>query len=805
MPSIAVKEGVYKSLTITGEHFKKLYGNMIYNYFVYDSSKLEQVLYFASSQNIEIMIINIDAFRKGFKDTLKESKANIIHRANDKLNGMKPIELIGEARPFVIIDEPQSVDTTPKAKEAIRYLNPACILRYSATHAEKHNLVYKLNAADSYALGLVKQIEVAGFETKACHNNAYMKLISVDNKKMPVTAEVELDIKNKKGVVKRKEISVKCGDDLYKKSGGRDVYQGFIINEIYCGTGAEYLSFTGKGLALRIGDANGDIADIIIKEQQIRKTIEEHLDREMVLNKLGIKVLSLFFIDRVVNYRYYDELGKPKKGIYARLFEKNYIELIRLPKYHPLLGRQEADILAGEVHSGYFSADKRGRPKDTSGTAAADEDAYTLIMKDKEKLISFDTKLSFIFSHSALREGWDNPNVFQICTLNQTRSEIKKRQEIGRGLRLCVNQQGERQHGLDINTLTVMANESYEQFAEALQREYEEDEGIRFGIIEKHSFADIPAEGAGRAYGYLGQAASEKIFNHFIQAGYIDSTGKIQDKLKAAVRNNALSIPPELEGIKSGITAIAKKVSGRLNIKNNSEKGKNVFDGREYLDKEFKKLWDKIKYRTTYSLDFDSERLINECSEEMEQLLSAGLSGLVYAKAALNINSGGVAASEEEQCAVTIDRAGEYIPDIIAYLQKETNLTRKTIVEILIKSKTIPLFKKNPQGYMEQVARIISSKMRLLLADGIKYSEAGDGEYYLQELYEISELAGYLKRNMPVRLYAKLPGWFRVQTPLGACKPDWAVLIETNGRDKLYFVPDTKGNISYEMFRTIEN
>jgi len=469
VPSIAIKEGVYKSLEITNEHFKGLYDNTVYNYFFYDSSKLEQVRSFAVSDHIEIMVINIDAFRKSFDDPDKENKANIIHRANDKLNGMKPIELISETRPFVIIDEPQSVDTTPKSKEAIKSLNPLCTLRYSATHVEKHNLLYKLDAVDSYDLEIVKQIEVAGFIAKDYHNNAYMKLISVNNKKSPITATVELDAKDKKGIVKRKPVIVKRGDDLYEKSLGRDIYEGYIVNEIYCEVGNEYVSFASKADILHIGKTIGDIDDMAIKEQQIRKTIEEHLDKELVLNRQGIKVLSLFFIDRVANYRYYDEDGNPQKGIYAQLFEKHYSDLIKQPKYNTLFKDIDLDTEVENVHNGYFSIDKKGVLKDTNGATAADDDSYSLIMRDKERLLSFDTKLRYIFSHSALREGWDNPNVFQICTLNETKSEVKKRQEIGRGLRLCVNQDGERQHGFAINTLTVMANESYEQFAETLQ------------------------------------------------------------------------------------------------------------------------------------------------------------------------------------------------------------------------------------------------------------------------------------------------------------------------------------------------
>jgi len=834
VPSIAIKEGVYKSLQITQEHFKGLYDNVIYNYFVYDSSKLEQVRSFAVSDHIEIMVINIDAFRKSFDDPEKENKANIIHRANDKLNGMKPIELIKETYPFVIIDEPQSVDTTPKAKDAIKSLNPLCILRYSATHVEKHNLVYKLDAVDSFALELVKQIEVAGFESKDYHNQAYMKLLAVDNKKTPITARIELDIKDKKGSVIRKPVTIERGDDLYDKSGGRDIYEGYLVNEIYCEIGNEYVSFAGNGDILRLGKAVGDLDDLTIKEQQIRKTIEEHLEKELVLNRLGIKVLSLFFIDRVANYRYYDQDGNPQKGIYAQLFEKHYTELIKQPKYHTLFKDIDLDTAAEEVHGGYFSIDKKGVLKDTSGATLADEDAYSLIMKDKEKLLSFATKLRFIFSHSALREGWDNPNVFQICTLNETKSEVKKRQEIGRGLRLCVNQSGIRQHGFTINTLTVMANESYEQFAETLQKEYEKDGGIRFGIIEKHSFANLPVKQPDGTAKYLGQAASEEIFQHFQEQGYIDISGKVQDTLKMALIDKSLTVPSAYEQIKPEITALVQKVSGGLNLKNNQDKRKIKLNKQIYLDPEFKELWDRIKYKTTYSVDFDSAKLIEECCREMQQSLVVSSPKLIYSKATLEINAGGVTNEESDRYAVAVQAGQENLPDIIAYLQNETNLTRKTIVEILLSSKTIPLFKKNPQSYMEQVAQIITAKMRLMIVDGLKYTKIGDHEYYAQELFQSEELVGYFEKNMveskksvyeyvvydskkeesfalgfernnSIKLYAKLPSWFKIATPLGSYNPDWAFLMEKNGERKLYFVLETKGDIRVENLKPSES
>ncbi|MEN4006217.1 MAG: DEAD/DEAH box helicase family protein [Methanobacteriaceae archaeon] len=547
VPGIAIKEGVYKAIQMTRDHFKGLYDNVIYDYFIYDSQKLEQVRNFAVNSNIQIMIINIDAFRKSFTDPGKENKANIIHRENDKLSGMRPIELIQETNPVVIIDEPQSTTSTAKAKEAIASLNPLCTLQYSATHKEIHNLVYKLDAIDAYEMGLVKQIEVASFESVDYHNKAYLKLVLVDNKKSPITAKIEIDAFNQ-GKTKRKVVTVRQGDDLSsKRLGNREIYEGYVVNEIYCGEGNEYVDFTNREDVLTIGKAVGDIDDLVIKRQQIRKTIEEHLNKELKLNPKGIKVLSLFFIDKVANYRYYDEEGNPQKGFYAQIFEDEYKKVISKQKYSTLLKEIDLDTPADGVHNGYFSQDKRGVLKDTKGNTLADDDTYSLIMKDKEKLLSFDSKLRFIFSHSALREGWDNPNVFQICTLNETKSTIKKRQEIGRGLRLCVNQEGERIKDNQINTLTVMANESYEDFAKTLQKEIEEDEGIKFGIIQKHTFASISFKNDEGELKHLGSQSSEEIFNFFKDKGYIDAKGKVQDSLKIAIKENRVEVPEKYD------------------------------------------------------------------------------------------------------------------------------------------------------------------------------------------------------------------------------------------------------------------
>lgn len=412
VPSIAIKEGTYKSLQITKEHFKGEYENVVYDYFVYDAAKLEQVRSFATGDSIQIMVINIDAFRKSFESEDENSKSNIIHRYNDKL-GYKPIDLIKETNPIVIIDEPQSVDNTDKAKEAIAALNPLCCLRYSATHRTPYNMMYKLDSVDAYELKLVKQIEVATASVEGFQNDAYIDLIKVDNK-AGIRAQVELDFQNK-GKVDRKKAWVKQGQDLFDIT-GREQYEGYIVEDIWYDNERWNMSFTSNDQIIEQGVVSGSLSDDLLKREQIRMTIEAHLDKEVLLNPQGIKVLSLFFIDKVANYREYDAEGNRQNGKYARIFEEEYNNLIQKPKYRSLFNEmKDKDVDVSQIHDGYFSVDKQSKASnkkdkferfvDTSGKTAKDDDAFNLIMRDKERLLSFDTPLRFIFSHSALREG----------------------------------------------------------------------------------------------------------------------------------------------------------------------------------------------------------------------------------------------------------------------------------------------------------------------------------------------------------------------------------------------------------------
>ena len=481
VPSVAIKEGVHKTLRITEDHFRSLYANVPYEHSLYDSGKLGQIREFAASPDIRIMVVTVGAINK--KDV------NNLYRASEKTGGEQPIELLRATRPVLIVDEPQSVDggLRGRGRQALGALDPLCTLRYSATHREEHYMVYRLDAVAAYERKLVKQIEVASGVVEGDRNRAYVRILEVHATRGAVWAVAELDVLEGAAVV-RKSRRIKAGDDLEALT-GRAVYHDCRVGEILAARGRERVAIRAPGgeHGLEIGEAVGGLGVESIQRQMLRQTILEHLDKELRLTPLGIKVLSLFFIDQVDKYREPVAGGAPIKGEYARLFEAEYRRAIQLPAYASLLKGEDPGLLAAAVHEGYFSIDKKGAWADTRENTQSDRDAaeraYHLIMRDKERLLSFETPLKFIFSHSALREGWDNPNVFQICALRDMASRRELRQTIGRGLRLCVNQEGARVPGFEVNTLTVIATESFQEFAGMLQREIEEDTGIRFGQI----------------------------------------------------------------------------------------------------------------------------------------------------------------------------------------------------------------------------------------------------------------------------------------------------------------------------------
>lgn len=838
VPSVAIKEGVYKSLQITEEHFKGIYAGVPVDFFLYDSGKLGQVRNFATSSTIQVMVVTVGAINK--KDV------NNLYKDSEKTGGEKPIDLIKATRPIVIVDEPQSVDggLTGAGKTALDAMNPLCTLRYSATHANKHHMVFRLDALDAFERKLVKQIEVAAATIEDAFNKAFVRLVSVSNKRGSISAKVELDVKTATGV-KRQEVTVSDGDDLQQTT-QRDIYADFRVGEINTAKGSEFLElrYPGGEVMLAVGQAYGDVDGLAVQREMIRRTIREHLEKEKVLRPKGIKVLSLFFIDAVERYRQYDADGNPVKGDYARIFEEEYKRAAKLPAFQSLFTEVDLAHAAEDVHNGYFSIDKKGGWSNTAENNAGNRDnaerAYSLIMKDKEKLLAFDTPLKFIFSHSALKEGWDNPNVFQICTLREMGTERERRQTIGRGLRLCVDQNGQRVRGFEVNRLTVIATESYEQFAENLQKEIEADTGIRFGVLEQHQFAGIAIKAADGTLTPLGVDQSKALWDHLKAAGHVDAKGKVQDSLKLALKNGTLDLPEAFEAQRGQIAEVLRKVSGRLEVKNADERKaaplRKGADGKAiYLSDDFKALWDRIKHQTTYRVQFDNAKLLQACIAGLQKAPAIAKARLQWRKADIAIGKVGVQATEKEGAAtVVLDESDIELPDLLTDLQDRTQLTRRSIITILTKSGRLDDFKRNPQQFIEQMAEIINRSKRLALVDGIKYQKIGDEHFYAQELFAKDELTGYLRnmlldtkrsiyehviydstterdfadaleKNEGVVLYAKLPSWFKVPTPLGPYNPDWAILFDQDGMQRLYFVVETKSSLFTDDLRSKED
>ena len=835
VPSVAIKEGVYKSLQITEDHFRALYSGTPFDYFLYDSNKLGQVRNFATSPQIQIMVVTVGAINK--KDV------NNLYKDSEKTGGEKPIDLIRATRPVLIVDEPQSVDggLQGRGREALGLMNPLCTLRYSATHVDKHHMVYRLDAVDAYERKLVKQIEVASATVEDAHNRPYVRLLSTDNRRSKVSARVELDVESG-GKVRRREATVMDGDDL-EQTTGRAVYRDCRIGDIRAERGREFvgLRVPGGQHYLRRGESYGDVDSDAVARQMIRRTIREHLDKEKRLRPQGIKVLTLFFIDTVSRYRQYDQEGQAVKGEYALMLEEEYRRLASHPDYHTLFQEVNFAAPAEEVHNGYFSIDRKDGKERWTDTAENNqtnrdnaERAYNLIMREKEKLLSLDTPLKFIFSHSALREGWDNPNVFQICALRDIRTERERRQTIGRGLRLCVNQEGLRLRGFDVNTLTVVAMESYEAFAENLQKEIEQDTGIRFGVVEQHQFAAIPVVSDDGKVTALGFDASKVLWHHLQAEGYIDDKGRIQDSLRKALKEETFAVPDDFAQQHEEIAKVLRRLAGRLEIKDADER-RSVRPRQAVLDSPaFKALWDRIKYRTTYRVAFDNEALLEKCTRALQQAPEIPKTQLQWRKADIAIGQSGVEATETVGSAtVVLNEADIELPDILTELQDRTQLTRRSIQRILSASLRLGDFKRNPQQFIELAGQAINNCKRHALVEGIKYQRLGDDHYFAQELFETEELTGYL-RNMldanksvyeqvvyeygtesrfaeqlendtAVKVYAKLPGWFTVPTPLGSYNPDWAVLIDSEEGERLYLVVETKRSLFLDDLRNTES
>lgn len=892
VPSVAIREGVFKSLQITGEHFGSLYNNVPTRYFIYNSAKLTDVRQFATSGNIEIMIINIDAFKKA---------ENIINQEQDKLNGETAMRYIQDTNPIVIIDEPQSVDNTPKSKEAIASLNPMCVLRYSATHREKINLLYRLTPVDAYQMGLVKQIVVSSTQVADDYNKPYIKLISVSYEKgKGYKARIELDIKNKKGIVERKTVTVKPNEDLFLLSGKRDLYDGYSIDGIDCTPGRECIELSTTDI-IKLGKSIGGVDENIIKKEQIRRTIESHFDKELMYLEKGIKVLSLFFIDEVKKYR----TPEGEKGIYAQMFEDCYEKLINLPKYKELKDRFQTGVTS--VHNGYFSQDKKGVFKDTKGNTLADDNTYNTIMRDKELLLSFECPLRFIWSHSALKEGWDNTNVFQICTLIEQKSTLTCRQKIGRGLRLCVNQNGERIDDKNINILHVVANESFSEFADKLQREIEQETGVKFGVLEIGMLSGVTysytkfvekkvtkeqaektvevmkTSGVIKNNGeiknidiidnielpkelepikdiiknkaesvknidsnilvdsiYEEKITEEKIITydnavelmkHFEKNDYITKTGKIKDTMKSALRNGTLDLPEKFQAAKERLESIIIRANNKLPVRDGSKDVTVKLKKDVMLSPKFLQLWNKIKQKTTYELHIDSEKLVSKCIKSLQELPPIPKARLITKTADIDIEKSGVTHKEKNIKINNLETEYNELPDILDIVCEECFILPSDVHKILIGSGRIIDFLNNPQLFLEKFLDIVHTNISGMVADGIKYVKVDGKEYYIQEIFEMKELKANIDENAvevdnsiydyiiydsktvekpfalaldndtDVKLFFKLPSRFKINTPIGNYNPDWAVYIEKDGTEKMYFVIETKGSTNDNQLR----
>lgn len=825
VPSVAIREGVLKNIEITAEHFRALYNNLPFEHFVYDAKEVNRLRQFATSNTLQILVINIDAFRKNFTGTEEEQKSNVIYKESDRLSGRQPIEFVQAARPIVIIDEPQSVDSTDKAQEAIKALNPLCTLRYSATHRNPYNLVYRLDPVRAFELKLVKQIVVASAYAEGAANDAFVHVESIEYKK-GIKAKLRIHVQGPTGP-KEKSVTVKQGADLFALSNERASYKsGFEIAEINAEPGNEYLRFT-NGRTLRLGNELGSMREDTWRVQ-IKHTIKRHLEKELQLQARGIKVLSLFFIDRVANYRDYDGTGQPVNGKFAAALEAELAALAGDERYRDLAWLKEP---LEKLHNGYFAQDKKGVLKDTRGDTQADDEVYNLIMKDKERLLLLDQPLRFVFSHSALREGWDNPNVFQICTLNETRSAVKKRQEIGRGLRLPVDQNGMRVFDDSVNKLYVMANESYEDFARALQTEYEEDCGVTFGRVPITAFAKLAkvVDGEERP---IGREAGGAIHAALVGQKMLDVEGRIQPAFDPKRKDFKLQLPKAQRELLPSVIDLLSSYQIERHIRRERDDGPNKLRKEVALSPEFVALWDRIKPKTTYRVEFETEALVRRAVDAIKRMEKIEIPKIRVVAAQIGVTKAGVMTAAVGAAEEQASYAARAVPDLLAYLQNEIELTRSTLVRVLKGSGRLGEFFNNPQRFLDAVAAILKYELHRLLVDGIKYERIdGTGstaewemllfkneelinyltalqvgksvyEYVVYDSEVEREFARKLDERQDIKLFVKLPGWFKIDTPVGEYNPDWAILKHDG--QALYLVRETKGTRDFLKLRTSE-
>ena len=858
VPSIAIREGVYKSFQVTQEHFAEEYGKKI-RFFIYNSAQLTEIDRFASDNSINVMIINSQAFNAKGKD------ARRIYMKLDEFRSRRPIDIIAKTNPIMIIDEPQSVEGK-QTKENLKQFNPLMTLRYSATHKSDsiYNMIYRLDAMEAYNKRLVKKIAVKGItESGSTATESYIYLESINLSKAAPTATIQFDFKGATGIRKITR-TVSEGYSLYDNSGQMEEYkQGFVVSRI---DGRDDSVEFINGIKLYAGDVIGKVSEDQLRRIQIRETILSHIQRERELFYKGIKVLSLFFIDEVSKYKQYDAAGQPMNGSYAEMFEEEYQDVIS----NLQIGMGEDDymkylsaISADKTHAGYFSIDKKGKMIDSKANEkrenskekmSNDVDAYDLIMKNKELLLDRNPKKSpvrFIFSHSALREGWDNPNVFQICTLKQSSSDVRKRQEVGRGLRLCVNQDGERMDtnvlGNDVhnvNVLTVIASESYDSFAKGLQNEIAEAVADRPKAVTAELFiGKVIKDDKGNEQVVDGDTGKAIHFDLIVN-GYIDKKGVLTDKYYDDKSNGELKVAEEVADSAESIIEIIDSIYDGRVMKPENARSNNIeleVDESKLAMPEFKALWDKINSKSVYVVDFDTDELVRKSIDSLDRKLrvskiyfkvETGVMEQIKSKEELESGASFVK-EESENYGNVVATSSNVKYDLIGKLVDETGLTRKAVIQILqgIKPATFNQFKNNPEEFIIQSAAIITDEKATAIIQHITY-DVMDDKYdtdvftdatikgrlgvnamkakkhlYDHVVYDSSNeqaFANELDRYSNVAVYVKLPKGFYISTPVGHYNPDWAIAFYEGTVKHIYFIAETKGSMNSMQLRLIE-
>lgn len=824
VPSVAIREGVKTSIQLMSRHFRELYPQVQFDSLVYSGEHADQVRDFATATTLQFLIMTIDSLR-GDKNT------RIMHQERDNLNGLKPLEYLQATYPIVIMDEPQNMESL-LAQSAISDLNPLCTLRYSATHRTKRNLVYSLDPVDAHDLGLVKQIVVADALLEGAAAKPYIRLLQV--KRDPFVARVELLVKKTDGTINKKVVSVKNGDDLEVRTNGNQAYAGnWRVNGL--SVEPEMIELTNHG-ELHVGEEIGGNQEAIYREM-IRETIREHFRRESQLHKHGIKVLSLFFNDKVVSYLGDGTNNSDANGKFARWFDEIYVEelskrnLQYIPK-NPV-----------EVRSGYFAQMTKGSGKnkqvvfkDSTGTTKADNDAYSLIMRDKARLLSQDEPVQFIFSHSTLREGWDNPNVFQICTLREMSSMTERRQTIGRGLRLPVNAQGERIADRGIAQLTVIANESYKEFASALQAEYQQA-GVKIGFVRESEFAKLLLLINGKEQ-RIGTVSSKKIWDSLFRHGFIDEQGHVLPTFLPNTYDFSYTPPEEFSELLPEIIATVEKCRVDNIVKPKRSRVTRKLNKQLYWTQEFEDFWESLSQRTSYRVKVNRDDLVHRCVEAIITSPKIEPVQIRVTRNGMTITRGGAQRSEKGSRTASLEE-GYLLPDIISQLQETTSLTRRTIVEILSNSQRLDEFLHNPNDFIVMVKNAIEGELSKLLVDGVQYEPIGGSIYelrelqadgqgekdrFLENLYQVrnqektdfdyvvfdsaveKQFAELLDSREDITLFMKLPEQFKIPTPVGPYNPDWAIVKrDDEGEQHLYLVRETKSSQNPLLRRPLEN